>query len=106
MTNKHIGKNFTPPDIEGKVTGAARYAEDFRREGMVFARLLTSPLPAGRVISIDTSESEAMEGVVGILTTEDLPQPAPPANPSLASDYITNIGQPILAVAAETEQIA
>ncbi|MGM0631800.1 MAG: xanthine dehydrogenase family protein molybdopterin-binding subunit [Pseudomonadota bacterium] len=106
MTNKHIGKNFTPPDIEGKVTGTARYAEDFRREGMVFARLLTSPLPAGRVVSIDTSEAEAMEGVVGILTTEDLPQPPPPANPSLASDTISYIGQPILAVAAETEQIA
>ncbi len=106
MTNKHIGKDFTPPDIEGKVTGAARYAEDFKREGMVFARLLTSPLPAGRVISIDTSEAEAMEGVVGILTTEDLPQPPPPANPSLASDTISYIGQPILAVAAETEQIA
>jgi len=106
MTYKHIGKNFTPPDIEAKVTGAARYAEDFKKEGMVFARLLTSPLPAGRIISIDTSEAEAMEGVVGILTTADLPQPPPPANPSLASDIITYIGQPILAVAAVTEEIA
>lgn len=106
MTYKHIGKNFTPPDIEAKVTGAARYAEDFKKEGMVFARLLTSPLPAGRIISIDTSEAEAMEGVIGILTTADLPQPPPPANPSLASDIITYIGQPILAVAAVTEEIA
>jgi xanthine dehydrogenase molybdenum-binding subunit len=106
MTYKHIGKNFTPPDIEAKVTGAARYAEDFKREGMVFARLLTSPLPAGRIVNIDYSEALAMEGVVGILTTEDLPQPAPPANPSLASDIITYIGQPILAVAAVTEEIA
>ena len=106
MTYKHIGKNFTPPDIEAKVTGNARYAEDFKKEGMVFARLLTSPLPAGRIISIDTSEAEAMEGVVGILTTADLPQPPPPANPSLASDIITYIGQPILAVAAVTEEIA
>ncbi|MDH7944514.1 molybdopterin-dependent oxidoreductase [Pseudohongiella sp. SYSU M77423] len=106
MTYKHIGKNFTPPDIEAKVTGAARYAEDFKKEGMVFARLLTSPLPAGRIISIDTSEAEAMEGVVGILTTADLPQPPPPANPALASDHITYIGQPLLAVAAVTEEIA
>lgn len=106
MTYKHIGKDFTPPDIEGKVTGEARYAEDFKKEGMVFARLLTSPLPAGRIISIDYSDALAMEGVVGILTTEDLPQAAPPANPPLASDIITYIGQPILAVAAVTEQIA
>jgi len=57
MTYMHIGKDFTPPDIEGKVTGAARYAEDFRRDGLVFARLLTSPIPAGRVVSIDASEA-------------------------------------------------
>ena len=36
-----IGKDFVPPDIHGKVTGRAKYAEDFRAEGMVFARLLT-----------------------------------------------------------------
>jgi CO/xanthine dehydrogenase Mo-binding subunit len=106
MTYKLIGKDFTPPDIEGKVTGEARYAEDFKKEGMVFARLLTSPLPAGRIVSIDYSEALAMEGVVGILTTEDLPQRPAPANPSLASDEITYLGQPILAIAAVTEQIA
>ncbi len=106
MTYMHIGKDFTPPDVEGKVTGSARYAEDFKKDGMVFARLLTSPLPAGRIVSIDYSEALAMPGVVGILTTEDLPQPAAPANPSLASDIITYIGQPILAVAAESEEIA
>ena len=39
MTYMHIGKDFTPPDAEGKITGQARYSEDFRKEGMVFARL-------------------------------------------------------------------
>ena len=73
MTYMHIGKDFTPPDIEGKVTGAARYAEDFRRDGLVFARLLTSPIPAGRVVSIDASEALAMPGVLGIFTADDLP---------------------------------
>ncbi|MDX1492085.1 MAG: xanthine dehydrogenase family protein molybdopterin-binding subunit [Pseudohongiellaceae bacterium] len=105
MTYMHIGKNFTPPDVEGKVTGEARYAEDFRKEGMVFARLLTSPLPAGRVVSIDATEALAMPGVVGIFTTEDLPQPAAPANPALATE-ITYLGQPILALAAESDLIA
>ena len=32
MTYMHIGKDFVPPDVEGKVTGAAKYVEDFRRE--------------------------------------------------------------------------
>lgn len=106
MTYMHIGKDFTPPDVEGKVTGEARYAEDFKKEGMVFARLLTSPLPAGRVISIDASEALAMEGVVGIFTADDLPPSLPPANPALAKDFITYIGQPILALAAESDLIA
>ena len=41
MANELIGKNFTPPDIHGKVTGRARYAEDFRADGMLFCRLAT-----------------------------------------------------------------
>ncbi len=102
----HIGFDFVPPDVPGKVTGEIKYAEDYRREGMVFARLLTSPLPAGRVASIDASEALRMDGVVGVFTAADLPPVAPPANPALASDYITYVGQPILAVAATTEEIA
>ena len=106
MTYMHIGKDFTPPDVEGKVTGTARYAEDFKRDGLVFARLLTSPLPSGRVVNIDASEALAMDGVLGIFTADDLPPSAPPANPALAKEFITYIGQPILAVAAESELIA
>lgn len=102
----HIGFDFIPPDIEGKVTGEIKYAEDYKREGMVFARLLTSPLPAGRVVSIDASEALRMDGVVGIFTADDLPPVAPPGNPALASEYVTYVGQPILAVAAITEEIA
>ncbi len=102
----HIGFDFVPPDVPGKVTGEIKYAEDYRREGMVFARLLTSPLPAGRVVGIDATEALRMDGVVGIFTAADLPPVAPPANPALAADYITYIGQPILAVAATTEEIA
>jgi len=102
----HIGHDFVPPDVPGKVTGEIKYAEDYKAEGMVYARLLTSPLPSGRVVSIDVSEALRMDGVVGILTADDLPPVAPPANPALASDYITYVGQPILAVAATHEEIA
>jgi CO/xanthine dehydrogenase Mo-binding subunit len=102
----HIGFDFTPPDVHGKVTGEIKYAEDYKKEGMVFARLLTSPLPSGRVASIDASEALRMDGVVGIFTADDLPPVPPPANPALASEYITYVGQPILAVAATSEEIA
>ena len=102
----HIGKDFTPPCVPGKVTGEIKYAEDYKAEGMVFARLLTSPMPSGRVVSIDATAALRMDGVVGVFTADDLPPVMPPANPALASDYITYVGQPILAVAATSEEIA
>ena len=37
------GRNDTPPDLIAKVTGRATYAEDYRVEGMLFAKLLLSP---------------------------------------------------------------
>jgi CO/xanthine dehydrogenase Mo-binding subunit len=102
----HLGLDFTPPDVEGKVTGEIKYAEDHKQEGMVYARLLTSPLPAGRVANIDASAALRMDGVIGVFTADDLPPVPPPGNPSLASEYVTYVGQPILAVAAITEEIA
>ena len=105
MTYMHIGKDFTPPDAEGKITGQARYSEDFRKEGMVFARLLTSPVPSGRVRNIDVSEALRMDGVIGILTADDLPPVERPAVAALSNELVY-VGQPILAVAAINEQIA
>ena len=106
MTFMHIGKDFVPPDVEGKVTGDAKYVEDFAPEGMVYARLLTSPLPSGRVVSIDASEALRMDGVLGILTADDLPLSTASDDPVLASDDVTYIGQPIVAIAAISDSIA
>ncbi len=50
---KLIGKNYQTPDIVAKVTGRAKYAEDYRAEGMLFCKLLLSPVPHGRVRGID-----------------------------------------------------
>ena len=49
MAYKLIGKDFTPHDVVAKVTGEAKYSEDFRADGMVFCRLLLSPMPHARV---------------------------------------------------------
>ena len=57
---KYIGQNYTPPDLVAKVTGRARYAEDFRADGMLFCKLLVSPMPHARVRSIDTTAAMAM----------------------------------------------
>ena len=95
-----IGRNFTPPDVRGKVTGGAKYAEDFRAEGMVFARLLTSPIPHGRVLHVDLSEALSMEGVLGALSADD------DGVGGLLTNEPVFVGDPILALAAVDETTA
>lgn len=102
---KLIGKDFTPQDIAGKVTGAAKFAEDFRVEGMLFAKLVTSPMPHARVRRIDTSKALAMKGVVAVLTADDVPKVRPPSEPILTNEPLY-VGEPILAVAAVDETTA
>ncbi len=76
---KLLGQNYVTPDLVAKVTGRAKYSEDFRADGMVFIKLMPSPRPHARIISIDASAALAMPGVHGILTADDLPAaPAPP----------------------------
>lgn len=100
-----IGKNFTPPDIYSKVTGKAKYAEDFKVEGMVFCRLLTSTIPHARVSNINLNEALSTPGVLGVLTADEVTATEIMDNPIL-TNHPKFIGQPILAVAAESEQIA
>jgi len=115
---KLLGKNYQTPDLIAKVTGRAKYAEDYRADGMLFAKLLLSPVPHGRVRRIDASEALKMPGVKAILTVDDMPKPADamtdlgqriPANPlgerGLTSDPVYQ-GEPILAVCAVDELTA
>lgn len=106
MAYELIGKNFTPPDVRAKVTGKANYAEDFRAEGMVFARLLTSPMPHAKVTSIDASEALEMDGVLGVLLPQDLPAQDDPLKFSILTDEPKFVGEPIAAIAAVDETTA
>jgi len=112
---KVLGKDYTTPDLYAKVTGQAKYAEDFRVDGMLFCKLLLSPVPHGRVKRLDVSKAMAMPGVKAILTQNDLPAPADSvtdlgvvikANPQ-GEKALTNEplyqGEPVLAVAAIDE---
>ena len=115
---KFIGKNYTTGDLYAKVTGKAKYAEDYRADGMLFCKLALSPMPHARVRSIDASAALAMPGVKAILTADELPAPANSitdngtvimANPrgfqALTNEPLFQ-GQPILAVAAIDELTA
>ncbi len=100
-----LGKNFTPPDLHAKVTGQAKYSEDIRVDGMVFVKLLTSPMPHARVTSIDASAALAMPGVHGVLTPDEVENPPAPQETILTNEPLF-VGHPILAVAADTEELA
>jgi len=74
--SKLVGSNYTTPDMLAKVTGRAKYAEDFRADGMLFAKLLLSPMPHARISRIDASAALAMPGVHAVITADDLPATA------------------------------
>jgi CO/xanthine dehydrogenase Mo-binding subunit len=114
-----IGHNYQTPDLVAKVTGRAKYAEDYRVEGMLFCKLLLSPVPHARVRGIDTRAALALPGVRAILTAADLPpgeapktrsETGQPVETPAAEVAITNEplyeGEPILAVAADSEALA
>jgi len=115
---KLIGKNYTTADLYAKVTGTAKYAEDYRAEGMLFCKLLLSPLPHARVTKIDASQALAMPGVRAILTADELPAPADSLTDNgtvIKADKHSERGltmepvyegEPILAVAAVDELTA
>jgi xanthine dehydrogenase molybdenum-binding subunit len=115
---KLIGKDYLTPDQVAKVTGKAKYAEDFRAEGMLFCRLVLSPMPHARIKKIHLDKALAMPGVKAILTADDLPPMADSLTDNgtviKASKWgeqaLTNEpvyhGEPILAVAAVDELTA
>jgi CO/xanthine dehydrogenase Mo-binding subunit len=99
-----VGRNYTTPDLIAKVTGRAKYAEDYRAEGMLFTKLVLSPMPHARVRRIDTSAAQAMAGVRAILTADDLPD-LRGGERALTNEPLYQ-GEPILAVAAIDELTA
>ena len=100
-----VGSNYITPDIVAKVTGRARYAEDFRAEGMLFCKLMLSERPHARVLSKDLSRALALPGVRAILTAEDVPQLGGTTEHCLTNEPLY-AGEPILAVAAISEEVA
>ena len=115
--NTLVGQNYTTPDLVAKVTGKAKYAEDYRADGMLFCKLLLSPMPHARVTRLDTRAALAMPGVKAILTADDLPgaqagttlgenvQSSAQGERGLTMEPVYE-GEPILAVAADSELTA
>ncbi len=89
---KLIGKDYSTNDLVAKVTGKSKYAEDFRAEGMLFCRLVLSPMPHARVKSINAEKALAMPGVKAILTPAEVPGHADYMNDNGTHDQGRQVG--------------
>ncbi len=107
-----VGRNMPRVDAAEKLRGDARYVGDMRVPGMLHGKVLRSPVPHARIVSIDTSAAEAREGVVAVLTGADTLDIDPfwghaiKDRPIVAIDVVRFAGEPVAAVAAVDEATA
>ena len=106
-----IGKNVRRIDTPSKVSGRLKYAGDMTMPGMLHVQVLRSPHAHARIVSIDTSAAEAMEGVAGVITSVDVPGEDGFGvfvndQPIMARGKVRYVGEAVAAVAAEDPLIA
>jgi len=110
-----VGKDIPRNDAEAKARGAALYTDDLKLPGMLFGRILRSPLAHARIKHIDVSRAVALPGVKCVLTGEDTPKikygnwrlfPETQDEYPLAIDKVRFIGDEVAAVAALDADIA
>ncbi len=95
-----------------KVKGAAQFTDDLVLPGMLFGKILRSPLPHARILNIDTSRAEKLPGVRGVVTGRDIPDrqygivPMAKDEYALAKDKVRYIGDDVAAVCAIDPEIA
>ncbi|TFG93319.1 MAG: xanthine dehydrogenase family protein molybdopterin-binding subunit [Candidatus Atribacteria bacterium] len=106
---KYVGQSEARVDGVRKVTGFSRYTDDLKLAGMLFAKIKKSPYPHAKILKIDTSKAEKLPGVKVIITGKDVPIRVGlylEDKTFLAIDKVRFIGEPVAAVAAESEEIA
>ena len=106
-----IGEDLDRVDVLEKVTGAARYAQDFKTEEMLFACVVRSERPYARIVSIDLSAAMAVPGVVRILSHREIPGEKVYGaiirdQPFLAAGIVRCVGEAILLVVGQNEKAA
>jgi CO/xanthine dehydrogenase Mo-binding subunit len=89
-----------------KVTGRARFTSDISLPGMLHLKILRSPHPHARVVSIDTSKAQALPGVKAVLTYKDMPAFRWLPSMPILTDVARFVGDDIAVVAAVDEETA
>lgn len=111
-----VGKPVLRQDIMGHVTGRSPFYDDHLYDGLLHMRCVRSPHHHARIRSVDTSAAEGAEGVVKILSARDVPVNMNTLlslinfgrddEPLLATDRVSYVGQPILAIVAKSVRAA
>ena len=110
---KYVGvesKRLLGEDI---VTGKAMYTGDFKLPGMQYGKILRSPHPHAKIVSIDHSKADDLKGVTKVITWEDIDRNVyitngftPERHHHIMDQTVRYIGDAVALVVAETEQIA
>ena len=109
---KYVGTRPLRHDGLEKVNGKARFAADITKPRMIHGHVLRSPHAHAKILSIDTTEAEAMPGVKAVVTASDFPlqkkdEGFPHRSKNLiARDKVRYEGQAVAAVAATTRRHA
>lgn len=106
-----VGASAPRPDGVSKVDGSFVYSSDEYHDGVLWAVTLRSPHPRARLLSIDTSTAEGVDGVAAVLTHEHVPGSKTYGmkvkdQPVLAFDEVRYQGEPVAVVAATHPEIA
>jgi 4-hydroxybenzoyl-CoA reductase subunit alpha len=106
-----VGKPLPKVDAAAKVTGRAVYADDMLPARTLHCKILRSPHPHARIVSIDTSAARRIPGVLAVITGADLPikfgiLPVTQDERTLEHEKVRYVGDAIAAVAATEEEIA
>lgn len=102
---KYVGKPLPRVDSYPKVTGVAEYAGDIELPGMLYAKLLLSPYPHAKIVSINVEKAKRCPGVVGVAVGGDFPfRVGLYVNDRyiLAYKKVRWAGEPVAAVVAES----
>ncbi len=107
-----LGESMSRVDASAKALGEAKYADDFYMDGMVYGSALRSEYPRAEILSIDKSEAESMDGVLCVMTAEDIPGTQKVGHLKCDWDVIVPVGKTthylgdaVALVAAETPEI-
>lgn len=117
-----IGQSVRRKEDPRLLTGAGKYVDDINLDGQAYAVVIYSPYAHAKILSVDTSEAEAADGVLAIYTGKDWdPEKYPslpvvsavqesrdgskirtPARPCLVSDKVMYVGDSVAMVVAES----